>query len=44
MFYLGVTSWLKESGVRKKMVFTADQGEGWGGKSWMKIKELKRLN
>ena len=43
MFYLWVISWLRSQGVREKIVFTVDQGEEWGGKSWMKIKELKKL-
>jgi hypothetical protein len=43
MFYLRVISWLRSHGVREKIVFTVDHGEEWGGKSWMKVKELKKL-
>jgi hypothetical protein len=43
MFYLWVISWLRSHGVREKIVFTVDHGEEWGGKSWMKIRELKKL-
>ena len=43
MFYLWVISWLRSHGVREKIVFTVDHGEEWGGKSWMKVKELKKL-
>ncbi|GAG55143.1 unnamed protein product, partial [marine sediment metagenome] len=43
MFYLWVISWLRSHGVKEKIVFTVDHGEEWGGKSWMKVKELKRL-
>lgn len=43
MFYLWVISWLRSQGVREKIVFTVDHGEEWGGKSWMKVKELKKL-
>jgi len=43
MFYLWVISWLRSHGVEEKIVFTVDHGEEWGGKSWMKIRELKKL-
>ena len=43
MFYLWVISWLKSHEVREKIVFTIDHGEEWGGKSWMKIRELRKL-
>jgi len=43
MFYLWVISWLRSHGIREKFVFTVDHGEEWGGKSWMKVRELKKL-
>ena len=43
MFYLWVISWLRSHGVREKIVFTVDHGEEWGGKSWMKVRELRKL-
>jgi putative transposase len=42
-FYLWVIAWLRAHGVRCQIVFTVDHGEEFGGKSWLKIAELKRL-
>jgi len=42
-FYLWVISWLRSHGVTSKIVFTVDNGEEFGGKSWMKVIELRRL-
>ena len=42
-FYLWVISWLRSYGVKSEIVFTVDNGEEFGGKSWMKIKELRKL-
>jgi len=42
-FYLWVISWLRSHGVTCKIVFTVDNGEEFGGKSWIKIKELRKL-
>ena len=42
-FYLWVISWLRSHKVKSKIVFTVDNGEEFGGKSWMKIKELRKL-
>ncbi len=42
-FYLWVISWLRSHGVTCEIVFTVDNGEEFGGKSWMKIKELRKL-
>ena len=38
-----VISWLRSHGVQSSIVFTVDNGEEFGGKSWMKIKELRQL-
>jgi hypothetical protein len=42
-WYLWVISWLRSHGVKAKMVFTVDNGEEFGGKSWMKVRELRKL-
>lgn len=42
-FYLWVISWLRSHGVTCEIVFTVDNGEEFGGKSWLKIRELKKL-
>jgi len=42
-WYLWVISWLRSHGVNSTIVFTADNGEEFGGKSWMKIRELRKL-
>ena len=42
-FYLWVISWLRAHGVESRIIFTVDQGEEWGGKSWMKVTELRKL-
>jgi transposase len=42
-WYLWVISFLRAHGVSCKIVFTVDNGEEFGGKSWMKVKELKKL-
>lgn len=42
-FYLWVISWLRSHGVTAEMVFTVDNGEEFGGKSWLKVKELRKL-
>jgi transposase len=42
-FYLWVISWLRSHGVTAKIVFTVDNGEEFGGKSWLKVKELRKL-
>ena len=34
---------LRSHGVTCQIVFTADNGEEFGGKSWMKIKQLRKL-
>ncbi len=36
-------SWLKSHCVREEIIFTVDHGEERGGKSWMKVKESKKL-
>ena len=43
MFYLWVISWLRSHKITSPIVFTVDNGEEFGGKSWMKIKELRKL-
>lgn len=42
-WYLWVISWLRSHGVKCEIVFTVDNGEEFGGKSWMKVKELRKL-
>ena len=42
-WYLWVISWLRSHGVSCSMVFTVDNGEEFGGKSWMKVRELHKL-
>ena len=42
-FYLWVISWLRSHGVTAHIVFTVDNGEEFGGKSWLKLKELRKL-
>ncbi len=42
-WYLWVISWLRSHGVKASIVFTVDNGEEFGGKSWMKVTELRKL-
>jgi len=42
-WYLWVVSWLRSHGVTCQIVFTVDNGEEFGGKSWMKVKQLRKL-
>jgi putative transposase len=42
-FYLWVISWLRSHGVTAEIVFTVDNGEEFGGKSWLKVKKLRKL-
>ena len=42
-FYLWIISWLRSHGVTAEIVFTVDNGEEFGGKSWFKVKELRKL-
>ena len=42
-WYLWVISFLRSNGVACPIVFTVDNGEEFGGKSWLKIKELRKL-
>jgi transposase-like protein len=42
-FYLWVISWLRSHGVTAEIVFTVDNGEEFGGKSWLKVKQLRKL-
>jgi len=42
-WYLWVISWLRSHGVKSQIVFTVDNGEEFGGKSWMKVRELRKL-
>ncbi|OGD89375.1 hypothetical protein A3F45_00575 [Candidatus Curtissbacteria bacterium RIFCSPHIGHO2_12_FULL_41_17] len=43
MFYLWVISYLRSHGVTAKIIFTVDHGEEFGGKSWFKVTELRKL-
>lgn len=42
-WFLWVISWLRSHGVTAQIVFTVDRGEEFGGKSWLKIVELRKL-
>ena len=42
-FYLWVISWIRSHGITSEIVFTVDHGEEFGGKSWMKVQELRKL-
>ena len=42
-WYLWVISWLRRHGVRTQILFTVDNGEEFGGKSWFKVAELRKL-
>jgi hypothetical protein len=42
-WYLWVISWLRSHGVKSWIVFTVDNGEEFGGKSWMKVRDLWKL-
>ncbi len=42
-WYLWVISWLRSHGVKSNIVFTVDNGEEFGGKSWLKVRELRKL-
>lgn len=42
-FYLWVLSYLRSHGVTAEIVFTVDNGEEFGGKSPIKIRELRKL-
>lgn len=42
-FFLWVLAWLRSHGVTAHVVFTVDRGEEFGGKSWLKVIELKKL-
>ena len=42
-WYLWVISWLRSHGVKAQILFTVDNGEEFGGKSWLKVAELRKL-
>ena len=42
-WFLWVTSWLRSHGVTNQIVYTVDHGEEFGGKSWFKMTELRKL-
>jgi transposase len=42
-FFLWVLSWLRSHGVEVPIVFTVDRGEEFGGQSWLKLVELRKL-
>lgn len=42
-FYFWVISWLRSHGITSQIVFTVDRGEEFGGKSYLKVKELRKL-
>ncbi len=43
MFFLWVLSWLRSHNVSVPIVFTVDHGEEFGGRSWLKVSELRKL-
>ena len=42
-FYLWTIAWLRSHGVTARIAFTVDHGEEFGGKSWLKLQELRKL-
>lgn len=42
-FYFFVISYIRSHGITCPIVFTVDHGEEFGGKSWMKLNELRKL-
>jgi len=42
-WFLWVTSWIRSHGVTGEIVYTVDHGEEFGGKSWLKLVELRKL-
>lgn len=42
-WYLWTISWLRSHGLTCQIIFTVDHGEEFGGKSWLKIRELRKL-
>lgn len=42
-WFLWVTSWIRSHGVTGEIVYTVDHGEEFGGQSWLKIVELRKL-
>jgi transposase len=42
-WYLWVISWLRSHGVKTEIIFTVDHGEEFGGQSWLKVTELRKL-
>jgi len=42
-WFLWVLSYLRSSGVKVEIIFTVDNGEEVGGKSWIKVAELGKL-
>jgi transposase len=42
-WFLWVTSWLRSHGVTSEIVYTVDHGEEFGGRSWLKLIELRKL-
>jgi transposase InsO family protein len=43
VFTFGTISWLRSHGVKSEIAFTVDNGEEFGGRSWLKVKELRKL-
>jgi transposase len=42
-WFLWIISWLRSHGVSHQIIFTVDHGIEFGGKSWYKITELRKL-
>jgi len=42
-FYLWAISWLRSHGVSTSIIFTVDHGEEFGGQSWLKVQDLRKL-
>lgn len=41
-WYLWVICWLRSHGVKSQIVFNVDNREEFGGKSWMKVRDLRK--
>lgn len=42
-WFLWVTSWFRSHGATGEIIYTVDHGEEFGGQSWLKIIELRKL-
>lgn len=42
-FYLWTLAWIRSHGITTPITFTVDNGEEFGGKSWFKLQEMRKL-